>query len=81
MLKRAANTSAIVSDILDRLRKRLTSITGQDIKDAIAEIEKLRQRDDMLKGLENGGVDNWDWYSESLKDYYKKYYPDEVDDE
>ena len=25
-----------------------------------------------LIALENGGVDNWEWYSESLKDYFKE---------
>lgn len=29
-----------------------------------------------LQCLENGGVDNWQWYSESLTEWYKKYYPD-----
>jgi hypothetical protein len=31
----------------------------------------------LLRALENGGVDNWEWYSESLKDagYY-----DEIED-
>lgn len=24
----------------------------------------------MLRALENGGVDNWEWYGESLTDYW-----------
>lgn len=64
-------------DIIERLSKRRESITGIDITDAIKEIKHLRQRSDMLQALEDGGVDNWDWYSESLKSYHKKYYPDE----
>jgi len=35
----------------------------------------------MLRALEAGGVDNWEWYSESLKDYYRKYYPEDYEDE
>lgn len=43
------------------------------------EIKQLRQRDYMLECLESGGVDNWDWYSESLKPYYKRYYPEDFE--
>lgn len=25
-----------------------------------------------LMALEKGGVDNWEWYGESVKDYYKE---------
>lgn len=25
-----------------------------------------------LIALETGGVDNWEWYGESIKDYYKE---------
>lgn len=37
-----------------------------------------------LRCLERGGVDNWDWYSESMQPWFKKYDPDyeeEDDDE
>ena len=44
------------------------------------EYNDLIRRSDMLQGLEDGGVDNWDWYSESLRDYYRKYYPEDFDD-
>lgn len=33
-------------------------------------IEELEDRDKKLTALELGGVDNWEWYSESLQDYY-----------
>lgn len=29
---------------------------------------ELDERDTVLTALENGGVDNWDWYGASLKD-------------
>lgn len=41
-----------------------------------AEYEELQKRDFMLSCLESGGVDNWDWYSESLKDYFERYEDD-----
>lgn len=64
-----------MKDILKRLEARFVQAN------VIKEVKRLIQRDDMLSGLEEGGVDNWDWYSESLKGYHKKYYPNEVDDE
>lgn len=33
------------------------------------ELVSLIKRDAKLCALENGGVDNWEWYGESLKDY------------
>lgn len=29
-------------------------------------VKYLQERDDTLTALENGGVDNWEWYGESL---------------
>ena len=34
------------------------------------EYDELVDRDNMLTALENGGVDNWTWYSESLEEYW-----------
>lgn len=31
-------------------------------------LKYLEHRDDVLSALEAGGVDNWEWYSESLND-------------
>lgn len=33
----------------------------------------IEKRLRMLDALEAGGVDNWEWYSESLEDWYEKY--------
>lgn len=35
------------------------------------EYDRLQDRDFKLSCLEGGGVDNWEWYDESLEDYYK----------
>jgi len=35
-----------------------------------AEYDRLTDRDFKLTCLENGGVDNWEWYDDSLSDYY-----------
>lgn len=35
-------------------------------------LEDLQRSANMLAALEAGGVDNWEWYHESLKDFYKE---------
>lgn len=44
----------------------------QEVQDFITELsylEKTSERDSLWReSLENGGVDNWEWYSESLED-------------
>ena len=34
------------------------------------EHDQLLQRSRKLRALENGGVDNWEWYDEALTEYY-----------
>ena len=31
-------------------------------------LKYLESRDEILRALEAGGVDNWEWYSESLQE-------------
>jgi hypothetical protein len=33
---------------------------------------KLKRAQAMLRALEAGGVDNWDWYSEAYRDYAQR---------
>ena len=35
-----------------------------------AEYSKMQRQIAKLEALEAGGVDNWDWYGESLKEWY-----------
>ena len=42
----------------------------QEIDKLKAELEKA---DFFIACLESGGVDNWEWYSESLQEYWEKY--------
>lgn len=35
-------------------------------------LEELEDSFSKLQALENGGVENWTWYDESLKEYYKE---------
>lgn len=45
------------------------------------EYDRLISDSFALQCLEAGGVDNWKWYSESLKDWRKKYDFDEGDED
>lgn len=35
-------------------------------------ISNLENRDAILCALEAGGVDNWEWYGESIKDFFRE---------
>lgn len=37
-----------------------------------SEYDSLLDSQRMLLALENGGVDNWIWYSESLEEYWEE---------
>jgi hypothetical protein len=45
----------------------LVNISGGSDSISRYELQKLRSRDDTLSALEAGGVDNWEWYSESIE--------------
>ena len=47
-------------------------VVNSEVKITYADYEELSDRNEKLTALENGGVDNWEWYSESLKDYFKE---------
>lgn len=38
----------------------------------IERYNKLVRAEKMLSALEAGGVDNWEWYSESLQEFFKE---------
>lgn len=42
------------------------TITLEEYKSLLKDREKLQ-------ALERGGVDNWEWYSDSLEEYFAKY--------
>ncbi len=70
------------TDLVNRKRRELSDLEdsigdfiGTEKETAIAktELQRLNKRDFELQCLENGGVDNWEWYSESLKDFNERY--------
>ena len=40
------------------------------VKIPVYQLIKLLKDSDELSALKRGGVDNWQWYSESLNDYF-----------
>lgn len=51
----------------------------EKISIGISEYEKLKRDSAMFHALQAGGVDNWEWYSESLSDFIEN--DEEQDDE
>lgn len=46
---------------------------GKQVTISKKEYELLKRKEFKLECLDNGGVDNWEWYEESLKPYCQKY--------
>lgn len=77
----------VKSKINDSVSKLVNAVTGNGVKvkNSKNEISKeeyqnLIKRDKILTALENGGVDNWEWYGESLENYFGDEDDDEDDD-
>lgn len=43
-----------------------------EVKINESRLKELERAFSKLQALENGGVDNWEWYGESLKDWRKE---------
>ena len=67
----------VKSKINKSVSQLINAVTGNNIKvkntkNIITkeEYDELIHRDEILTALENGGVDNWEWYGESLSNYF-----------
>jgi hypothetical protein len=49
-------------DYLEEIVERLKDFNRKELQ----RISVLRKRDNILRALEIGGVDNWEWYGEAL---------------
>jgi len=56
-----------VKKLGEQYNKLLVQIGYGNTKITMHEYNELEKRDAILRALEAGGVDNWEWYSESLK--------------
>lgn len=57
---------------IQALQKEIDELEAenQQLKKTIEELEKDSE---ILHALEAGGVDNWEWYAESLKEVWEKH--------
>ena len=53
-------------------------VGGPFITISVVEYTQLLDAQNKLSALKSGGVDNWEWYSESLADYYAEKEKDEA---
>lgn len=58
------------SKLCDLIGGNSVKVQGSDKTISKEEYEDLLDRDRILSALEAGGVDNWEWYDESLSQYY-----------
>ena len=56
-----------LSEQRDSILVSITEYGVEKRKVALGEIERLEKTERKMQALEAGGVDNWEWYSESLK--------------
>lgn len=61
----------ITAQLCDLIGGNSVRIQGSEKIISKEEYEELVGRDRTLAALEAGGVDNWEWYDESLRQYYE----------
>lgn len=61
-----------MNDLVVKLSKDNKNIKSDEVVITKEEYEQLKDRDRKLNALECGGVDNWQWYGECLKQYYNE---------
>lgn len=60
-----------ISQIINAVTGNTIKVKGTKNEISKEEYNTLLHRDEVLTALENGGVDNWEWYGESLKEYFQ----------
>jgi citrate lyase gamma subunit len=61
---------SVISKFVNNLGVNNLKVTGTDKMITKEEYDSLVHRSETLEALEQGGVDNWEWYSESLQRYF-----------
>jgi len=61
----------LTADIKKLESQKNLIIVGSEVKVEYKDYQYLLKRDEELSALESGGVDNWEWYGESLKNYFE----------
>lgn len=61
---------SITAQFVNNLGGNNLKITGTDQMITKEEYDNLVHRNEVLEALEQGGVDNWEWYGESISQYF-----------
>lgn len=56
-----------LKDQINEMMKEIDALEKM-IEEKNTRIEELEQRDAVLTALENGGVDNWEYYDDAMKE-------------
>lgn len=72
-LQREINSKVktVVSKIVNNLGGNNLKVKGTNQMITKEEYDNLIHRNEILEALEQGGVDNWEWYGESLNNYFR----------
>jgi hypothetical protein len=60
---------SVAAFILQAVENQMKLLEGKDIVISRNELEELYEDAELMSALRGGGVDNWEWYSESINDH------------
>ena len=64
------NMKNVIAQLINNLGGNNLKIDGTNNIITKEEYDELIHRNEILEALEQGGVDNWEWYGESLSNYF-----------
>lgn len=62
---------SVAAFILQAVENQMRLLEGKDIVISRDELKEMHESCMLMDALRGGGVDNWEWYSESISDYLK----------
>ena len=62
---------SVAAFILQAIENQMRLLEGKDIVISRDELKEMHEDAMLMDALRGGGVDNWEWYSESISDYLK----------
>jgi hypothetical protein len=62
----------IISKFVNSIGGNNLKVKGTDEIITKEEYDNLVHRSETLEALEQGGVDNWEWYGDSIKQYFNQ---------
>ena len=62
---------SVAAFILQAIENQIRLLEGKDIVISRDELKEMHESCILMDALRGGGVDNWEWYSESISNYLK----------